>query len=797
VRVNTALSFLTLRPPNIDRPPSYDPLAESQRLEDLEWFDETANHHQTLRFIGREAYIKVIHDAIESLTESPKTVVLQGLGGQGKTSLAIQYAHIYHKSRYKLIFWVDASSPSTAQYHYGRIVDARELMKGVSMPTERQKVDRFLRYLKSPEAECLIIFDNFDATDPEEHNAIATILPTGGERLSIIITSRNYGTSTYGHALHVDGMSDDEAMALLLDRSKFQASDLSAEQKEACLNILNDVGNLPLAVEQAAAYMHNRRMDPRVFLVESRENRENVIKYIPQGSAYKKLVGLQPGPEAEGIYINAFATWELSLVAVGGGERGAAETSMSPAARLMSLVAFLDRTLLPSFMFKNATMSVNPSSTRRWLTDSCQKNSQWDQTKFRGLVIDLANLSLIDFRDTPDHSEFEFSIHPLVQEWARIRLTESERLWFFQQAIWFVADFLQPDNYDPEHIKTKALILKHLDAILVYDNLLFKPSSQVYLGRKDLIPITMRFASFYLDHGIYSQTRNLYQKIIDRNAQPKNRKEKLFVFEAIEGVAIVEMLEGNFKRAQEYCEKALEGYTTLLGTRSQYRLRALHNLGEIHGAQGNFTDVFELFKEALTGCEETLGLDHLLTLREVEGLGNAHRVSKRYDEAANYYVRALEGMKKQLPENHPDLLGVIEGLGIVRKGQRRFEEAAELYSTALRGDEDYLGENHPDTLNVVEGLGDVYAATKDATRALSLYERVKNARSMVVGVEHPDTIRVIDKINELSCPTGNIDFQHDTAYYPWYRTISSDEEDMALEHNGLWSWISRFWRINA
>ena len=769
-------------------------------LDAVTWFDEAVDRHQTMHFIGRQKYINVIHSALARFPTSPRTVVLQGLGGQGKTALAIQYAHIFHQSLYKLVFWVDASSPSTTQFHFSRIARERGLMEGVTEPTERQLVDRFFRYLKSPEAECLILFDNFDAVEPEEHAAIAKSLPRKGDRVSIIVTSRNFATTTYGTPIRIHGMEPSEAMDLLLTRAHIKPEDLSKEQKAACTKIIEDVGCLPLAIEQAAAYIFTRRMDPRMFVEETKSNRWSVMRYIPEDYTYTKLIHCEEGSEGRKTYVNAFSTWELSLMSIGGGAYGSAESSMSPGARLLSLSAFLDRNELPSLLFKAASEASSPSLTRQWLTKSCVTRTGWDQGSFRSIVIPLANLSLIELQDSADRTWCEFSIHPLVQEWARLRLTESERLSFFQAAIWLLADFMQPDNYDSEQTKIKGLILKHLDSILRFDDILFAPSNQVALGRKDLIPVALRFASFYLDHGIYHQTGSIYQKIIDRNAGTTSKESRLFVLEATEGVAIVEMMNGNFAKAREYCQRALAGYEALLGKNSQPRLRALHNLGEIHGAQGNFDEVLDLFREAMEGCEATLGPDHHLTLREVEAYGNAHRVQQLYTEASALYHRALNGMRKKFAEDgyedHPDLLGVIEGLGIVQKGQGKFDEAEKNYRIALEGNEKNLGPNHPDTLNVVEGLGDIYVLKRDLAHARDIYARARDCRTMVIGPEHPDTLRIMKKIKELSFPTGEIDFQHDKAYYPWYRSISDECEESATNQSGWSKWfanLARFW----
>src|SRR5204862_5912530 len=110
------------------RTPSYrlgSTISENAPSKSVEYYDIAADKHKAISFIGRKELIDKIHQTLESLSHPTRTVVLQGLGGQGKTQLAIQYSYVYHykNPRYKLVFWVDATSQSTTEASYGRIAD--------------------------------------------------------------------------------------------------------------------------------------------------------------------------------------------------------------------------------------------------------------------------------------------------------------------------------------------------------------------------------------------------------------------------------------------------------------------------------------------------------------------------------------------------------------------------------------------------------------------------------------------------------------------------------------------------
>lgn len=100
---------------------------------------------------------------------------------------------------------------------------------------------------------------------------------------------------------------------------------------------------------------------------------------------------------------------------------------------------------------------------------------------------------------------------------------------------------MQPDNFgvDPE---VRDTILHQLNAFVRTDQLLYDYEPLlglwVCLGRGHLVPITFKFASFYLDYGIYEQTHGLYAKIIERNS-------KLTSYLSDEGAGLASVFHGN------------------------------------------------------------------------------------------------------------------------------------------------------------------------------------------------------------------------------------------------------------
>jgi len=755
-----------------------------------QYFSPIINDHKTSCFIGRQTLIDEIHTTLTKLKSGERLLVLQGLGGQGKTQAAIRYSniHFFDDNYYKMVFWIDASNERTASEGLCKIADAVGSPE-IKHLEQSQKIENIRRYLGERNVEWLLVLDNFDS--PKRFKNVKAFIPSGNTS-NILVTSRHQDTSQLGSVVHVPGMNDEEAIALLMKQATLR-SQPSPSDFELCREIVHNFGNLPLAVSQAGAYMRTRNMKPSVFIKRYRNNRAAILKYRPEVWDYKKDIG--EGREHE-VYFSAFTTWELSLNEAGkivckaedkNGDKYDAEQTdfdsekwrvkaadMQPAAQLLLLSAFLDRNEISEALFETATMAPN-SHTLPWLRDCCTTNGRWDSEKFgTDLVGELSKLSLTEqCHIDEDEDKTVYSLHPLVQEWAKLRLNVKERYYFFLQSVWLLADFLDPDSYETSQIRNKTLILQNLDEILRNDDDIstMEGDPLTLLGMGELIPVALRFGSYYVDHGHYTDARAVYERIIDRNKSP-GIVEELHFLNATEGIAIVDMLEGHYTEAEASCKIVLDGYTKLLGMDNYERLRALRNLTEIKGGQGDFREVIPNYVEIVTTFEKLLGPDHLITLREVEGLGNAYRVNKRYTEAAPLLCRALKGMERLLSPEHPDLLGVVESLAIVKQGQKLYGEAEKLYTRSLEGNESSLGPNHPDTLNVVEELGNLWAAQGCLEVAIPFYERVRIGRCKILGAEHPDTQRAIQYLEELRDAPPNVCIEHDTPFYPWYRSIS-------------------------
>jgi hypothetical protein len=187
-------------------------------------------------FTGRDAILDRIHDGLRSGKRAALTQAVRGLGGVGKSELALEYAHRF-ASDYDGVAWLRAEDTSSLGLDYAALAEPL----GLEQSRELAKTVAAVRAALSARGPFLLIFDN--AGDPA---ALEPFLPHGDGR-HILVTTRALSFAG-AQTTRIDTLTIEEAVTFLLERTQ-QNDEASARHVAALL------GELPLALEQAAAYI--------------------------------------------------------------------------------------------------------------------------------------------------------------------------------------------------------------------------------------------------------------------------------------------------------------------------------------------------------------------------------------------------------------------------------------------------------------------------------------------------------------------------------------------------------------
>ncbi|MDD5411208.1 MAG: SIR2 family protein [Methylobacter sp.] len=193
----------------------------------------------------RDALAEVRHQLCDGKrTSIGQTAAFQGLGGLGKTQLAVEYAHAYRDEYPNGVIWINADQDITAQ-----LIKLAEDARWVSPLSDQPfKIQTALRRLRET-SDCLIVFDNL-----EQLADIKDFLPKPQTNPHILVTSRTEQPGFNPVALNI--LTPELGLQLLIQEADREPDD--EEQTQAARLIVERLDGLPLALELAGAYLHRR-----------------------------------------------------------------------------------------------------------------------------------------------------------------------------------------------------------------------------------------------------------------------------------------------------------------------------------------------------------------------------------------------------------------------------------------------------------------------------------------------------------------------------------------------------------
>jgi hypothetical protein len=338
-------------------------------------------------FTGREEVLDQLATTLRQNSAAALTQpqAISGLGGIGKTQTAVEYA-FQHRGDYAAIFWVRADT--TLELSRGMVEIAKVLGLPQANAEEAEAVQATLRWL-THNSDWLLIFDNAD--DPELVKDFVPPNPAG----HVLMTSRAQDFQDLGiiQPVELDVLSPEEALDFLWERTGCQ-SDNSTEQTAAA-ELAEELGYLPLALEQAAAYIVTLKARFQDYLTSYRN------------LALKRL----RDPES------VATTWLLNFQQVA--------QSSAAAADLLRLSAFLDPDAIP------LELLVLGGSELGEALEPALAEANEDPLTLNELLTPLGRYSLIRLNQETQ----AYSIHRLVQEVVRAEMPHEERHVWLERAI--------------------------------------------------------------------------------------------------------------------------------------------------------------------------------------------------------------------------------------------------------------------------------------------------------------------------------------------------------------------------
>ncbi|KAJ0414986.1 hypothetical protein BJY00DRAFT_294203 [Aspergillus carlsbadensis] len=620
-----------------------------------------------------------ILDYLREWTKSASRIALFGLGGVGKSQIAIEFAHETCAQSQASVFWVSASNIDRFHGGYTSIFD-----KHIS-PDAGEKCDKLSRvkdWLEQEHRDWVLIIDNADETalfeggktgkEDGETQSILKFLPESQHGVTLI-TTRNRAAGvkfTKGLAntlIEVQPMTSEESRCLI------QRTVTDHYLEESDMDELSGLlDHLPLAIVQAAAFMQENSMSIREYIELYNDSDETRMELLSEPFETLGRDTRVPNAVATTFIVSIDQIKERDPKAVD----------------ILSLIAFLDRNKIPK--------SLVQYKVKRPI----------ELAKALGT---LKAFSLIVATD----GKGNFSVHRLVQlvlrKWLMIEGHFKQKS---IQAMELLADVYPDATF--ENWAMCSSYLPHARSVLALI------SDLTNEARRRRIHLQEGIAFYLWSQGQYQEAEKLDTLIVEEKKQEFG-PEHPETLESIAGLAATYHDQARWSEAEKMDSYVFEARRKTLGSRDRLTLTSMANLASTYESQGRFEEAQHLRSEAFETSKTEFGEDDEDTITCMAGLGSLYLDQERVEEATDLTQRALAWRNKKLGPGHKDTIASASILSQAYKAQGKLEAAEDLALRVLKLSEDALGSQHPETRTRKSILANIYLDRGELEKAEMLY----------------------------------------------------------------------------
>ena len=642
-------------------------------------------------------------EQLNSLIADPtrRRTVLVGMRGCGKTQLAASLAEQCEEANWNLVAWINAVSPDTIQS------DLVELAKRLKIDTSDQPdqdviVRRCLDHLKSAApTDRLIVFDNV-----EDINHLTGLIPSGDGVRVVATTTNKVGWEDQGwNSIKVGVFDRNTSIEYLLTVT-------NSDDRDAADALAERLGDLPLAIAQAAATARHKDLSLARYLKRLKSRGEElVIRPIP-GDEYTDDV--------------ATVLWMAVEAAVDSMKNGTKEM----ARRQLGALALLAESGVPT----------------RWLAPT--KDQSGDQQnegsehsadeEAHDALTELISRSIVQqtARDRSKTTIHRLQAQVLRNSWNNNELDEA------RAAATGLLGSVNISRYPSND--TKARRQEALDLVDQLRSIGTQEHSQVLFESPHTSEALFQTFSHASDLGLPYEALTLDVAVDalagllgpDHPATLASRNDLAGAYESA----------GRLTEAITLYEQVLPDSIRILGEDHPNTLTSRCNLAGAYESAGRLDEAITLYENLLPNYIRVLGADHPDTLTSRCNLAGAYESAGRLTEAITLYEQVLPDSIRILGEDHPNTLTSRNNLAYAYESAGRLTEAITLYEQVLPDSIRILGEDHPNTLTSRNNLAYAYESAGRLTEAITLYEQVTKDCARILGEDHPLTKTVRENL---------------------------------------------------
>jgi tetratricopeptide (TPR) repeat protein len=763
-------------------------------------------------FTGRQPELAALAAALKPGGTAAVTQVLQGVGGVGKTTLAVEYAY-RQRGQFDSVWWVRAEQPATLISDLAELGAALGLAEA-GQPDQQLTVAAVRRWLADHD-RWLLVLDN--AAAPEGPTGLRVPLGRLVDLLpqvvhgQVLVTSRSTSWEQHAALAELEVFTPKEATGFLLARS-------GGSNEAATTKIAELLGWLPLALEQAGAYVRETQISLGAYQARLERSPVAVLRRgVPRDRDPADTVA---------------TTWQLSLEQVG---------AVPGATALLELCAFLAPDDIPRTLLEGlGGLAELPDGLAVLAEDVLALDEAIGGLRRFGLL-----------KASPE----VVAVHRLLQQVIRDQLdSEQERHAWARRAVELLRSAFPADPDEPSAWPRCDQLLAHVlaatdnardEGVADKTSASLLTDTGVYLRARARLPlaqtvleqaVAIREAALGEEHPDVALTLTYLGTVLRRRGEPARARHVLERALAIReralgpdhpdvamtlthlgtalrdvgdpsgGQAVLERAlaireaalgeghpdvaltltylgtvlrrRGEPARARHVLERALEINKTAYGLQDPRLAVTLAHLGHAFRELGDLSQARAAHERALAIRQSVYRGQHPEVAFALRDLGRTLRDAGDLAEARSYIERALGIFEAAHGPEHPETATTLDHLAIVLRAQGDLAGARRLHERALAIHQARLGLDHPLTAESFHNLADVLHGQGDLDTARTLHERALAIHEARLGADHPTTAHSLNSLASVLHAQGDLDL----ARHLYKRALAINEARLELDH---------------
>ncbi|CAG8135882.1 unnamed protein product [Penicillium salamii] len=711
-------------------------------------------------FVPRGSILEDIEDRCSSSTT---LIALVGLGGVGKSQLAIEYSYrFFEKSADTWAFWIHANNADRLELSYWDIANRLKIPgRKDSQASVFQLVTDWLHEAKR--GKWVLILDNLDdeglLREPLQAHSKNTALRKPFQEFlprcphgTIILTTRNRQVARMvaneRDIFPVEPM--DELSAVALVKKKLPTEPAEDDIKK----LVETLEFMPLAIVQAVSYIRNQG---QFFTVP---------RYLKIFRKDHRVLDDEAGnPQRDGYASKStLVTWRISFDYI---------LQIRPsAADLLSLMSFFDRQGIPRTLLQENSRSNSDTTEQSDSDTESSESGPDDDLDFNKDILVLRDFSFISINQNPETLEMHGLVQLALRNWLEIQgKTEELNAKFiiilysalpevrisglgkWRQLFPHVKSAMSQRPSSREALLNWATLLqdaaeyaqedgKHADVKRLASK--SKSERETLLGPDNIHTLwsSRTLCRAYYYEGRWQEAEALQTQLVKKVQRVLEDDDKLII-RVMHDLGLTYICQERWQDAEKLQLQVVEKSKQLLGEESHDTIANIGNLTMTYIHHGKLQLAVELLLELLPRCKRVLGEEHPTTSGFKYTLATAYMEQGRFHDAESLLTQALEAYKNLFGNKHPVFSIIMGSLASIYQEHQRWGEAEELYLQVLAIQRQVFGGEHPVTLGTLNGLAMMYQTLGRYSESEVLHLQVieiQKRQKRVFGEQHHHTL---------------------------------------------------------